>query len=183
MGRRLSGKKMSSFQIIVAGFGAVILAGTILLLLPVASKSGQWTSVGDALFTSASALCVTGLVVRDTATYWSAFGQTVILVLIQIGGLGVVSVAAFWATLAGKKISLLQRSMLQETMATHQIGGVVRLISFLFRAAFLIEASGVLHGLRETGRLAGGVPCRIGLLQRRILRVISRPISASAIGC
>ena len=107
-------KKMSSFQIIIAGFIAVIMIGTLLLLLPLSSKAGLWTPFMDALFTSASAVCVTGLVVVDTAVYWSAFGQAVILVLIQIGGLGIVSVAAFLATLSGRKISLLQRSILQE---------------------------------------------------------------------
>ena len=107
MSGRLLGKKFSSFQIIIAGFLAVILMGTLLLALPASSVAGEWTPVEDALFTAVSAVCVTGLVVRDTAAYWSDFGQTVILVLIQIGGLGIVSVTAFIATLSGRKISLL----------------------------------------------------------------------------
>ena len=116
MSGRLLGKKLSSFQIIISGFVAVILFGTLLLALPISGKSGRWTPLGDALFTATSAVCVTGLVVKDTATAWSGFGQAVILVLIQIGGLGIVSVTALIATISGKRISLLQRSMLQESI-------------------------------------------------------------------
>ena len=100
-------KKLSSFRIIIAGFLAVILLGTLLLMLPVSCRSRSWTSFDTALFTSTSAVCVTGLVVRDTASYWSAFGQAVILILIQIGGLGIVSVTAFIAMVSGRKISLM----------------------------------------------------------------------------
>ena len=144
MNGRFPRKKPSSFQIIILGFLGVILAGTALLALPVSSGEGRWTSFGTALFTSASAVCVTGLVVRDTAVYWSAFGQAVILALIQIGGLGVVSVAAFVAFLSGRRITLLQRSMLQDSIAAHQIGGIVKMTGFVFRTAFIIEAAGVL---------------------------------------
>lgn len=86
-------KRLSSFQIIILGFSCVII-GALLLMLPISSQSGNFTSFSDALFTSTSAVCVTGLVVKDTATYWSVFGQSIILILIQIGGLGVVTVAA-----------------------------------------------------------------------------------------
>ena len=91
MGRRIFGKQVSSFQIVILGFAAVILLGTGLLTLPAASRAGGWTSIEDALFTATSAVCVTGLVVRDTGAYWSFFGQAVILLLIQIGGLGIVT--------------------------------------------------------------------------------------------
>ena len=84
MSGRIFGKQLTSFQIIIAGFIAVILTGAFLLTLPVSTASGMGASIEDALFTSTSAVCVTGLVVRDTATYWSKFGQAVILVLIQI---------------------------------------------------------------------------------------------------
>ena len=87
-------RHLSSFQIIIFGFAAAILTGALLLMLPVSAASGKMTPFGDALFTSTSAVCVTGLVVQDTASYWSGFGQAVILVLIQIGGMGVVTVAA-----------------------------------------------------------------------------------------
>ena len=105
--------RLSSFQIIILGFMGVILMGACLLVLPVSSREGVITPFHEALFTSTSAVCVTGLVVQDTASYWSYFGQVVILVLIQIGGLGVVTVAAMISLLSGRKISLKQRSTMQ----------------------------------------------------------------------
>ena len=84
----LSKRNLTSFQINILGFSCVILFGTILLMLPFSSRSGLATPFSDALFTSTSAVCVTGLIIHDTATYWSAFGQLVILLLIQIGGMG-----------------------------------------------------------------------------------------------
>ena len=141
---RLLGKKLSSYQIIISGFLGVILIGTILLMLPVSAKQRIWTSPENALFTATSAVCVTGLVVQDTATYWSVFGQAVILILIQIGGLGIVSVTAFLATISGRRISLLQRSMLQDSISAHQIGGIVKMTGFVFKVAFLAELLGAL---------------------------------------
>ena len=96
--------RLSSFKIIVLGFAGLILFGTFLLMLPISSASGSFTSFIDALFTSTSATCVTGLIVHDTGTYWSLFGRIVIIVLIQIGGLGVVTVAACFSLLSGKSI-------------------------------------------------------------------------------
>ena len=144
MGGQIFGKKLSSFQIIIFGFVFVILVGAAVLALPVSSSSGNWTSFKDALFTSTSAVCVTGLVVFDTATYWSLFGQAVILILIQLGGLGIISVVAFIATISGRKISLLERSMLQDTISAHQIGGIVKLTSFVFKVVFSSELVGAL---------------------------------------
>ncbi len=143
---RIFGIKITSFQMIIAGFLGVILAGTLLLMLPVSVREGC-ASFEEALFTATSAVCVTGLVIRDTATYWSVFGQAVILVLIQIGGLGVVSVAAFIATISGRKITLLQRSMLQDNISAHQIGGLVKMNEFIFKVAFIAEALGALFML------------------------------------
>ncbi len=137
-------KKFSSFQIIIAGFLAVILFGAFLLSLPISTTTGRWTDFEDSLFTSVSAVCVTGLVVRDTATYWSVFGQVIVLILIQIGGLGVVSFATFIAAVSGRKISLFQRSMLQESISAHQIGGIVRMTAFIFRNAVIIEMLGAI---------------------------------------
>jgi len=94
-------KRLSSSQIIILGFAAMILLGSLLLMLPFASQEGKTTSFLDALFTATSAVCVTGLIVQDTATHWSAFGQTVILSLIQIGGMGIVTVAIAISTLSG----------------------------------------------------------------------------------
>ena len=144
MSGRFLGKQFTSFQIIIWGFLAVILAGTLLLALPLSSGTGVRAPVSDALFTAVSAVCVTGLVVRDTAASWSGFGQAVILALIQIGGLGIVTVAALIAAASGRKISLLQRSMLQESISAHQLGGVVGLTGFVCKAAFITEALGAL---------------------------------------
>lgn len=135
-------RKLTSFQIIILGFLGVILLGTILLMLPVASRTGQVTSFGDALFTSTSAVCVTGLVVQDTGTYWSVFGQGIILLLIQIGGMGVITVAAAFFMLSGRKISLMQRSTMQEAISAPKVGGIVRLTGFVIKITFLIELTG-----------------------------------------
>ena len=86
-------RQWSSFQIIIGGFAAVILLGSFLLMLPIATKNGKGASFIEAIFTATSATCVTGLVVQDTASYWTGFGQFVILFLIQIGGMGVVTMA------------------------------------------------------------------------------------------
>ena len=117
MGVMLLKRKLTSFQIIILGFSGVILFGTFLLMLPFSSRSGLATPFSDALFTSTSAVCVTGLIIHDTATYWSAFGQFVILLLIQIGGMGVITVAASFAMISGRKISLMQRSTMQEAIS------------------------------------------------------------------
>lgn len=135
-------KKLTSFQIIIFGFSSVILLGTILLMLPVSSRSGMGAPFFDALFTSTSAVCVTGLVVHDTASYWSAFGQAVILFLIQIGGMGVITVAAAFAMISGRKISLMQRSTMQEAIAAPKVGGIVRLTGFIVKTALMIELIG-----------------------------------------
>lgn len=135
-------RHLSSFQIIILGFAGVILCGALLLMLPVSTKDGMPTPFSEALFTSTSAVCVTGLVVQDTATYWSVFGQAVILMLIQIGGLGVVTVAAFFALLSGRKITLMQRSAMQEAIAAPKVGGIVKLTGFILKATFLFESIG-----------------------------------------
>lgn len=137
-------RKLSSFQIILLGFAAVILIGALLLMLPIASHTGEITPFSDTLFTSTSAVCVTGLIVHDTATHWSYFGQGVILLLIQIGGLGVVTVAASLAMLAGKKIGLGGRNTMQEAISAPSVGGIVRLTGFILKGVFIIEALGAL---------------------------------------
>ena len=142
MSGRILGRRLSSFQIIITGFLAVILIGALLLTLPLSAADGQWMPFGDALFTAASAVCVTGLVVRDTASSWSLFGQSVILILIQIGGLGVVSVTAMIAAASGKKISLLQRSMLQESISACHLDGIMKLLRFIFAVTFAAELAG-----------------------------------------
>ncbi len=135
-------KKLTSFQVIILGFFSVILLGTFLLMLPIASREEIRTPFFDALFTSTSAVCVTGLVVHDTAAYWSLFGQFVILLLIQIGGMGVITVAAAFAMISGRRISLMQRSTMQEAIAAPKVGGIVRLTNFIVKTTMLIELSG-----------------------------------------
>ncbi len=137
-------KPLNSFQIIVLGIAGVILAGALLLMLPIASSSHHVTPFLDALFTSTTSVCVTGLVVVDTGTYWSFFGQAVILALIQIGGMGVVTIAAAVTIVSGRKIGLMQRSTMQEAVAAPKISGIVRLTDFIIRTTFLIELLGAL---------------------------------------
>ena len=136
--------RLSSFQIIILGFAGVILLGALLLMLPLSTTAGCVTPFHEALFTATSAVCVTGLVVQDTGSYWSVFGQTVILTLIQIGGLGVVTVAASFALLSGRRISLMQRSTMQDAISAPKVGGIVRLTRFILRGTFLIELIGAL---------------------------------------
>ena len=135
-------KKITSSQIILYGFALVILIGAVVLMLPVSSRAGAVTPFLDCLLTSTSAVCVTGLVVYDTATHWSVFGQAVILLLIQIGGMGVVTVAAAITMASGKKISLMQRSTMQDAVSAHHVGGIVRFTGFILRGIFLFELLG-----------------------------------------
>ncbi len=135
-------KKLSPFQVIILGFAGAVLAGALLLMLPISCAAGKVTPFDQALFTATSAVCVTGLIVQDTATYWSSFGQGILLLLIQIGGLGVVTVAASLALLSGRKINLMQRSTMQEAIAAPGVGGIVRLTRFILKATFLIEGIG-----------------------------------------
>ena len=135
-------KHITSFQIIILGFLSVIILGSILLMLPVATRDGKGAVFSDALFTATSAVCVTGLVIHDTATYWSMFGQSVILFLIQIGGMGIVTVAVSVAAFSGRKIGLMQRSTMQEAVSAHHLGGIVRLTKFILKITVGIELIG-----------------------------------------
>ena len=137
-------KHLSSFQLIILGFASVILLGAIILMLPVSSAEGVITPFNQTLFTSTSAVCVTGLAVLDTGSYWSVFGQVVILLLIQIGGLGVVTVAVSVFMLSGRKISLMQRSTMQNAISAHKVGGIVRLTKFILKGTLFIEMAGAL---------------------------------------
>ena len=136
--------RISSFQIIIGSFLAVILTGTFLLMLPVSSAEGVATPFGDALFTATSAVCVTGLVVHDTFRYWSLFGQLLILLLIQIGGLGTITLATVVTILAGRKISLFQRSIMKDAVSADQIGGIVRYTQFILSGTLAVEFLGVI---------------------------------------
>ncbi len=135
-------KSLSSFQVISLGFAILILTGTLLLMLPCSSRPAGGASFLDALFTATSAACVTGLSVQDTATYWSGFGQAVLLLLIQVGGLGIVTMAAAFSLLSGKKIGLRQRRIMQDAISAPQVGGIVRLTGFILRVTLLFELVG-----------------------------------------
>ncbi len=133
---------LSKTKTIAFSFLGIILAGAVLLTLPAASRNGQWTDFGTALFTATSACCVTGLVVVDTYTHWSFFGQLIILLMIQIGGLGTVAIGIMMAIFLRKNITLKSRNLLQESMNSLQIGGVVRLFRRAVKGTFILEAAG-----------------------------------------
>lgn len=137
-------RRFTPAQVIALGFLIMIFLGALLLTLPVSSRTGQWTPFPDALFTATSATCVTGLVVYDTFTHWSAFGQGILLVLIQVGGLGFVSVALLINMLRGNRIGLRQRFMMQETTGLPQMAGVLRATGLIFRCTALLEGCGAL---------------------------------------
>ena len=137
-------RHLTSFQIMILGFAGVILLGALVLMLPIATVQRVWTPFHEALFTSTSAVCVTGLVVQDTGSYWSAFGQTVILLLIQIGGLGVITGAVTFLMLAGRNITLKERSAMQDAISAPAVGGIVRLTRFILKGTFLVELLGAL---------------------------------------
>ena len=136
--------RVSSFQIIIGSFLGIILLGALLLMLPVSSSEGIVTPFGDALFTSTSAVCVTGLVVHDTFRYWSLFGQFVILFLIQIGGLGTITLAVIVTLLAGRKVSLFQRSIMKEAVSADQIGGIAHFALFILSGTLAVGLLGVI---------------------------------------
>lgn len=135
---------LSAVQILVIGFVILILIGGILLSLPISSVSGKSTNFLDALFTSTSAACVTGLITLDTGTYWSHFGQVVIMLLIEVGGLGFMSFATFFALLLGKKITLRDRLVMQEAMNTFNIQGLVKMVRYVLAFTFSVQFFGAL---------------------------------------
>ena len=134
--------RITPAQIIILGFLFLIAVGTALLMLPVSTSGPGGASFLDALFTATSATCVTGLVVQDTALYWSPFGQAVLLVLIQIGGMGVVTMAVAIFIFTGRHISLKQRWVMQESISAPQVGGIVRQTRFILKTALAMEAAG-----------------------------------------
>ena len=136
--------RVSPARIIIFGFLLLILLGAVLLMLPFSTREWGGASFTDALFTATSATCVTGLVVHDTATYWSRFGQLVILFLIQVGGMGVVTMAVAIFIFSGKRIGLKQRWVMQESISAPQVGGIVRMTGFILKTAFAIEGVGAL---------------------------------------
>lgn len=135
---------LSNTQIIALGFMLIILVGSLLLSLPVATRSGQAVNYLDALFTATTATCVTGLVVHDTFTQWSLFGQIVILVLIQIGGLGFMSIATLFSLMLRRTISYKERMVISESISVEQTSGVVRMIQHVLLGTIMFEGIGAM---------------------------------------
>ena len=136
--------KLSGVQILALGFVVIILVGTILLTLPISTASGESTNFLDALFTATSAVCVTGLIVVDTGSYWNMFGQTIIMILIEIGGLGFMSFTTLIAIILGKKITLRERLILQDAMNTFNIQGLVKMVKYVLVFTVSVQFFGAL---------------------------------------
>lgn len=149
--------RMSKMQIIALGFFLIILLGSLLLMLPISSKAGTWTGFLSCLFTATSATCVTGLVVVDTFSHWTIFGQVVILLLIQIGGLGFMSMGVLFSLMIHRKIGLRERGLLSESVNAIQLGGIVKLVRKILLGTLIIESLGaILLAIRFSENLGIG---------------------------
>lgn len=137
-------KNLSGMQLIAIGFFLLIMAGTFFLMLPISSRNGTFTPFSTALFTATSASCVTGLILADTYTHWSVFGQLILLLLIQIGGLGFITIGTAVSLILRKKIGLKERGWIKESFNVLDIGGVVRLIKRVLKGTLIIEGIGAL---------------------------------------
>lgn len=137
-------KRLSQTQFIILGFLIIIVVGTFLLMFPISSADGSFTSFADCVFTAVSATCVTGLVVVDTFTHWSVFGQIVILCLIQVGGLGFITIGVMFSMILRRRIGLKTRGLLQESVNTLKIGGIIKLTKKIIKGTLFIEAIGAL---------------------------------------
>lgn len=135
---------MEPARVMVIGFGILILFGAIILNLPISTQKGESIGFLNALFTSTSAVCVTGLVVVDTGTYWSEFGQFVIITLIQTGGLGFMTIATMFSLLTRKRINLRERLLIQESLNQVDLSGLVKLTRYIIMMTFAIEGIGAL---------------------------------------
>lgn len=136
--------KLNGVQILALGFIALIIIGAVILSLPISSRNGEPTNFLDAIFTSTSAVCVTGLITLDTSTHWSTFGQTIIMTLIEIGGLGFMSFAVLISLILGKKITLRERLVMQEAMNTFSIQGLVRMVKYVLIFTVSVQFFGAL---------------------------------------
>jgi len=135
-------RQLSTTQVIALGFISAILIGAVILSLPVSSASGEFTPFIDSLFTSATSVCVTGLVVVTTATHWSLFGKIIILVLIQLGGLGIVSFTTGIMMVIGRRITLRDRMLLEDALNLDTLSGLVKFLQRIFKGTFLVEGIG-----------------------------------------
>lgn len=152
-------KKWSTVQIITVGFLLIIILGAMILSLPICSANNTGSNFIDSLFTATSAVCVTGLVTFDTATHWSTFGKFVIILLIQIGGLGFMTIATLIALIRGKKINLKERLLIQESLNQLDLSGIVKLTKQIIIMVFAIELCGglllALYFIPELGPVKG----------------------------
>lgn len=147
-------KKLSYTRMIALSFFLIILIGSILLMLPVSSRANQWTPFFDTLFTATSATCVTGLIVYDTYTHWSLFGQVVILSMIQIGGIGLMTIISMFSIFMKRKIGLYERKLLMQSAGNMRISGIIRLVKKIVFGTLLIEGIGsILLAIRFIPRL------------------------------
>lgn len=134
--------RLTASQMITLGFGSLILVSTLLLMTPFASKSGEITHFLDALFTATSAICVTGLTTLQTNQHWSLFGQGIILTLIEIGGLGFMSIPVYFSILARRKVTLSTRMVLREALNSQEMSGELNLLLYMLKIAFFIQGMG-----------------------------------------
>ena len=134
--------RLKGSQTILLGFVVLIVTGAILLMLPISTRNGEWTGITDALFTATSASCVTGLIVYDTWSHWSWFGQLVILALIQIGGMGVVTITTVVSRIVGKRLGLQARATMQEAVSAPNLGEIMKYTRFIFIGCVLFECMG-----------------------------------------
>lgn len=141
---KIKGFKLNPPRVLALGFASLILLGSILLNLPIATKTGESIGYVNALFTSASAVCVTGLTVVNTGEFWSLFGQITIIILIQMGGLGFMTMATIGALIVGKKITLKERLIIKEQLNQETMSGLVKLTKYVILSTFAIEAIGAL---------------------------------------
>ena len=137
-------RDISPMKLILGGYCLIILVGSILLALPVSTREGGWTPLTDCFFTATSATCVTGLIRFDTFTHWSLFGQLVILGMIQIGGIGFMTVAILALILMRRKIGLSERSLMQNSISAPQLGGIIHMTKFIALGTVAFEALGAL---------------------------------------
>ena len=167
--RLIRNRRVNSARVVALGFGALIVLGTLLLSLPIASRDGQSVGLVNSLFTVTSATCVTGLIVVDTQIHWTLFGQVVLLLLIQLGGLGFMTVFSLVSFALRRRIGLAERMIMASTFNLNDLDGVVRMVRRALMGTFFLEGAGaVLLSFRFVPQF--GVP---GGIWRGIFHAVS----------
>ena len=161
-------RQLSTTQVIALGFISAILIGAVILSLPVSSADGKFTPFIDSLFTSTTSVCVTGLVVVTTATHWSLFGKVVILILIQLGGLGIISFTTGIMMVIGRRITLRDRMILEDALNLDTLKGLVKFLQRIFKGTFIVESIGIYTTVWDyKGNMVFYIPFNICILQCR----------------